>query len=353
VLITGRHPLVRSGLIFLVVLSTSCIIRHAPDSQREYFQLVEFIKIDDKTAPLYVFNDFEEDFDADSHRANIEFFDNHPRLVSKIQKDLNAKKLQWKLDKLSYRLVFVPEKREEYATLFKTYCNDVINYTLDKTELSNPYQNLQTLLEESPEISNEGVTAFLVHNLAKEYVARYSFSNRKRKKVVIELKGTVFSGKVGSYTTTIHMKQSGEFSFERDDYTIWQNSAKNPYTVLTVPVEETLHIALREHTERAIKNELESNCVHSMGEVERIVNDWMAVEEAIVGGLVHLLFPEFLAKHITNFPNSLIDEDIESKMDFHQYRHLKTGIEIVKRMGCKKAVKIYKEDPMEFKNNLI
>ena len=352
-IITGRHSLVRSGLIFLVVLLTSCINRHVPDSQRDYSQLVEFIKIDDKTAPLYVFNDFEEDFDADSHRANIEFFNEHPRLVSKIQKDLIAEKLRWKLDKLACRLVFVPEKREEYATLFKIYCNDVINYTLDKTELSNPYQDLETLLEESPEISDEGVTAFLVHNLAKEYVARYSFTNRKRKKVVIELTGTLFSGKVGSYTTTVHMKQSGEFIFERDDYTIWQNSSKNPYTVLTVPVEETLHIALREHTERAIKDELESKCVDGIGEVEKIVDNWMAVEEAIVGGLVHLLFPDFLEKHINNLSNSLIHEDIEAKMEFGQYRYLRKGIEVVESMGCKKAVKIYEENPTEFKDLLI
>ena len=352
-IITGRHSLVRSGLIFLVALLTSCIIRHTSYSQREYSQLVEFIKIDDKTAPLYVFNDFEEDFDADSHRANIEFFDDHPRLVKKIQKDLNAKKLRWKLDKLAYRLVFVPEKKEEYATLFKTYCNDVITYTLDKTELSNPYQSLKTLLEESPEISDEGVTAFLVHNLAKEYVARYIFTNRKRKKVFIELTGTLFSGKVGSYTTNIIMEESGEFRFIRDDYTIWQNSAKNPYTALTVPVEETLHIALREYTERAIKDELESKCVVSIGEAERIVHNWMAVEEAIVGGLVHSLFPQFLEKHLNNLPNSLIDEDIESKMEFEQYRYLRKGIELVESMGCKKAVKIYKENPREFKNNLI
>jgi hypothetical protein len=300
-----------------------------------------------------VFNDFEEDFDTESHRANIEFFDDHPHLVSKIQKDLNAKKLRWKLDKLAYRLVFVPEKSKKYATLFKTYCNDAINYTLDKTKLSNPYQDLETLLEESPEISDEGVTVFLVHNLAKEYVARYSFTNTKRKKVVIELAGTLFSGKVGSYTTDIIMEESGEFRFIRDDYTIWQNSAKNPYTALTVPVEETLHIALREHTERAIKDELESKCVESIGEAERIVDNWMAVEEAIVGGLVHSMFPQFLEKHFNNVPKSLIDEDIESKMEFRQYRHLKNGIQIVESMGCKKAIELYKADPMEFKALLI
>jgi hypothetical protein len=40
-------------------------------------------------------------------------------------------------------------------------------------------------------------------------------------------------------------------------------------------------------------------------------------------------------------------------MEFDQYRYLKKGIEVVESMGCKKAVKIYKEDPTEFKELLI
>jgi hypothetical protein len=315
--------------------------------------LVELIKTDDLSTPLYVFNDFEEDFDEDTHRASIKFLNGHPALIKKIEKDLDGKALKWRLDKLVYRMVFVPEKRKEYAVLFKTYCKDVINYALDKTELTNPYQDINTLLEASPEISDEGVTAFLVHNLAKEYIARYAFINKERKKVVIELRGTVFSGKVGSYTTNIFVNENGEFTFIRDDYTIWQNSAKNPYTVLMVPVEETLHIVLREHTERAIKDHLEYKPVHSLADVERIADNWMAVEEAIVGGLVHAMLPQFLEERIHNISTSLVEEDIESKMDFRQYRHLKRGIEIVEQMGCKKAVKMYKEDPVEFKALLI
>jgi len=69
-------------------------------------------------------------------------------------------------------------------------------------------------------MSEGRVRAFLVHNLAKEYVAEYSFTNEKGRKVIIELKGTVFSGKVGTYTTTILIEGSGKFSFVRDDYTI-------------------------------------------------------------------------------------------------------------------------------------
>jgi len=345
--------LVRSGLIFVVVLLTSCIIRYAPDSQTDYSRLVELIKTDDLSTPLYAFNDFEEDFDEDTHRASIKFLNGHTALIKKIQKDLEGKTLKWRLDKIVYRMVFVPEKRKEYAALFETYCSDVIEYTLAETKLSNPYQTLRTLVEKTPDVANEGVTAFLVHNLAKEYVARYTFINREHKKVVIELRGTVFSGKVGSYTTNIFMDENGEFRFIRDDCTIWQNSARNPYTVLMVPVEETLHIALREHTERAIKDQLKLKPVQGLGDVERIADDWMAVEEAIVGGLVYATLPQFLEEHIHNLPNSLIEKDIESKMEFDQYRYLKKGIEVVESMGCKKAVKIYKEDPTKFKELLI
>jgi hypothetical protein len=329
------------------------MVPHESDSQRDYSRLVEFIKAEDKSKPLYAFNDFEEGFDEDSHRGSVEFLNDHPKLIRRIQKDLNDKAPKWKLDKLTYRLVFVPEKREAYATLFETYCNDVINYTLEETELNNPYETLQTITEKRPEVSDVGVTAFLVHNLAKEYIAKYSFTNKKGRKVVLELKGTVFSGKVGAYTTNIFMEESGNFSFVRDDYTIWQNSAKNPYTVLMVPVEETLHIALREHTERAIKDQLELRSVQGLGEVERIADDWMAVEEAIVGGLVHAMLPQFLEAHFEDLSSSLVEEDIESKMDFQQYRHLKKGIEIVEQMGCKKAVKMYKDDPAGFKDLLV
>ena len=34
--------------------------------RRDYSRLVELIKTDDLSTPLYVFNDFEEDFDEDT-----------------------------------------------------------------------------------------------------------------------------------------------------------------------------------------------------------------------------------------------------------------------------------------------
>ena len=56
----------------------------------------------------------------------------------------------------------------------------------------------------------------------------------------------------------LEIKKDGTIEFERNNYTIWQNSAQLPYNALIVPIEETLHIALRPHTEKAIQDELKN-----------------------------------------------------------------------------------------------
>ena len=37
----------------------------------DYTRLLELIQLDDQQQPLYVFNDFEEEFDKASHRATV------------------------------------------------------------------------------------------------------------------------------------------------------------------------------------------------------------------------------------------------------------------------------------------
>ena len=340
------------GIIVLILEMASCVPSPVSDPPREYSPLVGYIEKADRFRPLYVFNDFEQDFDEESHQASLGFFSEHPALLKKIKKDTKGRPLRWRLDNLSYRFVFVPEEREDYAVLFQKYCEDVVDYVLNKTELDNPYRDILTLSEERPDVSERDVTVFLVHNLAKEYVAKYEFRGERHKKVVVEMEGTVFSGREGAYTTEILLEKNGGFHFTKNHYTIWQNSAKNPYTALKVPVEETLHIALRENTEQAIQVELESDGVRQIKKVERIVDDWMAVEEAVVGGLTHALLPPFVEKYFDNFPPSLIDQDIDSLSAFPKYRYLNKGIEIVENMGCRKAIEIYQEDPGEFKDLL-
>ena len=46
----------------------------------DYTRLLELIQLDDQQQPLYVFNDFEEEFDKASHRATRQYFKKNPGL---------------------------------------------------------------------------------------------------------------------------------------------------------------------------------------------------------------------------------------------------------------------------------
>lgn len=343
-----------TALSFFIFLSISCSSGQSLERSQDYSRLFELIQLKDQTQPLYAFNDFEEEFDTDSYQATRQYFKEHPGLVQRIKAQLGGGTLRWKLRNLRHRLLFVPENRTEYADLYKNYCLDVIHAILDKTGFDNPYDSVQTLNLSKPvrHEKNAGVTVYIVHNLAKEFTGTFIFSNHSDKKVKIELEGKLYCGDVGSYTSTLTMNEDGTIKFLKDKYTIWQNSAANPYTALMIPAEETLHITLRAATERAIKKNVERRHRINLKSVEKIVEDWMAVEEAIVGGLVHRLLPNILEKRIADLSLSYIDKDIIAKRRFEKYRHLEKGISIVEEIGNAEAIRMYLKDPEAFKDLL-
>jgi len=343
-------------LIIIPVLFAICMVDaiFASDSSTNYSILIDLIKLEDKQGPFFALNDFEKSFDQELHKASIEFFDQHPEVVKKIRADLDDLPIQWRLENISHRLMYVPETREEYTAIFERYCNDVIKDVLRLTEFNNPYITIHTLGASKPENSiAKGINAFIVHNLGKEYVATYVFSNRDQKEIAIELTGKIFLAEVGSYSSYISLNENGSFEFIRDHYTIWQNSAKNPYTALITPVEETLHIVLRQYTERSIQDRIEKSAAKTLKEVKAIVEDWICVEEAIVGGLVYALLPSIVEKYIPDLPGSLVESDIKTKIEYKKYRHLRKGIKIVAQLGYKKSIKMYQDDPMAFRNLLM
>jgi len=193
----------------------------------------------------------------------------------------------------------------------------------------------------------------LVHNLAREYYGTYSFSNENQKKTVkISLRGTHFIGEIGSYSSMLEIKKDGTIEFVRNTYTIWQNSAQLPYNALIVPIEETLHIALRPHTEKAIRNELKNSAASETNDVEQIVERWAAVEEAVVGGLVNVFFPKIASRYFDHFPLVEIERGLESKLRIKKYRHLLEGIRVVNNTGHRAAVEIYTWNPNKIKEML-
>jgi two-component system response regulator GlrR len=144
-----------------------------------------------------------------------------------------------------------------------------------------------------------------------------------------------------------------DWEFVRDRHTVWKSVSTNPYTVLMTPLEETLHIALREHTEKAIRKAVAGGApVASRKDIEKIVEDWLSVEEAIVGGLVYKLAPDVVIKRVPDLPAKCVQADLETKAGFKKYRLLPKAIELVESFGLKKSIGLYARDPAAFRTML-
>jgi len=341
------------ALVFSIILLGGSLFCTGQVSANDYSRLIGFILLEDQREPLRPFSEFDEAFDGDGRDYLSDYFNEHPSLLKKIREDLGGDDFRWRVARFESRYAFVPEQREEYAALFESYCRDVIRYILDQTRLPDPYRQIQTLKDQRPDIRGQGITAFIVHNLVEQFLAECTFSGRQKKRIRIKLKGTVFVGEVGSYISEIQVKKDGRFEFSRNDYTIWQNSAENPYTALMVPAEETLHILLRDFTQQAISRQVKSRNIDRMDDLEQIALELTAVEEAIVGGLVHKLLPQFLLVHFPGFDGSWVEQDRQEKLKFQQYRYLKRGIEVVEARGIDTAINLYMQDPLAFKELLL
>lgn len=293
------------------------------------------------------FSDFKDNQEETITQASLEYFNDHPELVQRIRKDLDSDDVQWHLEELSHRLVYAPESRTDVAGLFTAYCHETIADLLRRTGLTNPYYSISTICDNIPDISDDkGIQAFIVQDLVQEYTAQYQFSGSSKKRIMIDLAGTITLNEVGSYSSYLqYSEQSHQWEFIRDPYTIWKSSSSNPYTVLMTPLEETLHIALRKYTEKAIIETLAHQDNPSLADIQALMENWLAVEEAIVGGLVYTLIPDVILTRIPDLPSEWITKDLETKATFHKYRYLPKGIEFVKKNGLKQSILLYSQDP--------
>ncbi|MBT8342390.1 MAG: hypothetical protein HKP58_14695 [Desulfatitalea sp.] len=323
------------------------------DNTADYDRLLEWIQLKDLEGPLVLMADESGRFDHKLNRENIAYLNNNRDLIQNVLARLDAVTLKWKLAASSKRLLVVPESRREYAELFERYCKDAVHYALERTRLPNPYLRIATLEMPSALTTvdvQEGVTAFLVHNIADEYVEEYLFFNQENTthKVKIKLANRVFTGRIGAYTSNLTIGEDFQISFEKEPYTVWQNSAENPINVLVAPVEETLHIALRTATEKAIRNRLHDLKPDSIQSVKAVVDEWMAVEEAIVGGLVADIMPEIFARLLHGSLESQLAHSLNERQSRAQYHLLHQGIRVVSELGLHQAIALYTSQPDEF-----
>jgi hypothetical protein len=320
----------------------------------DYRRIVHFIQSQNLEEPLVLFTETHGEFDQRLNRENLRYLNQNPNLLDRIQQRLTAPNLEWKLNTSSKRLMVVPEQREAYAALFERYVYTAVNEVLAVTGLPNPYARITTLTEPvvlAQVSKNKKVTAYLVHNIADEYIEEYLFFNPEKEgtKIKIKLQNRVYTGRIGSYSSRLTIGENNSVEFKRDPYTLWQNCAENPINVLVAPVEETLHIALRGATEKAIQTQIAQSAPESMAAVECIVDEWMAVEEAVVGGVAAKVMPLVLRFFRPEPLENQLSVSFSDREKHAQYRFLQNGIQVVAQMGIQPAIALYTADPDRFK----
>jgi hypothetical protein len=343
-----KMPL-RFAMLILILLSTP----HAT-ALPNFERLLE-TQDHKREEPLVVLSDLPGQFDPHRHQENLAYLNQDKRFLSQIKSHFNSDTLDWTLAGSFKRLLVVPEQREDFAALFEQYCRQAIAHTLMRTQLPDPYLNITTLA--GPVAIAEGktpmgVSAYLVHNIAEEYVEEFLFYDQaaaESTKVKIELRNRVFSGKIGSYSSRLTMGHDSTVEWSHEAFTLWQNSARDPLNVLIVPVEETLHIALRAATAGAIEQNIAQTPRRKIKEVQQVVDMWMAVEEALVGGIVAQLMPEILGRLLSGPMQEALTRSLAERDAHDQYRYLQAGIRVVMELGLLPAITLYQASPMEFK----
>lgn len=351
----------KTAVNLLVAISAGMFVAsQSPAAQsnecKQYPYLTELLCPSPETAPFVALTDFKQDYEETVYNAGLEYFNTQPELVQRIREDLGSQEVHWRLEEISHRLVYAPEMREAVAGLFTAYCREVIEDLLTRTGLINPYSSISALAEETPlTFKDEGIKAFIVQDLAREYVARYQFSGTAQKRIQINLSGRITVNEVGSYASYLqYSEKTAGWEFIRDRHTVWKSASTNRYSVLMTPLEETVHIALREHTEKAIMGEIvRQDGIPSPEKIQQVVDDWLAVEEAIVGGLVYKLIPDVVIKRIPDLPMAWVLADLETKSRFHKYHLLPKGIEVVESHGLKESIHLYSQDPIAFRALLV
>jgi hypothetical protein len=140
--------------------------------------------------------------------------------------------------------------------------------------------------------------------------------------------------------------------FSRQPYTLWQNSSRNTLNVLIVPIEETLHTLVRPYTQAAIQSALMRSKSTQCDHVKQVVDDWVAVEEAIVGGVVWQVMPDILNRYVPKVSPDRLSTVLTERQGHPQYRLLKRAIGLVNDMGVDQALAAYRQDPRDFRRRL-
>ena len=226
-------------------------------------------------------------------------------------------------------------------------------YLFEMNEMDNCYAAITSPNESYPPLSQNGISAFLVHRLAKDYRAVCRFTAESGRSVKYKASGAIFSNHLGAVDLEIQSIAPGQFGLSRRAFTIWQNNTENLYTLMSIPVEETLHYQLGKATDREIAASMKNHPPENLSAAQRLAEEWMAVEESVVGGLVNRLLESYCSLHHMAIPASIPGDSGRPLPPLHQYRYRDRGIQLVENLGFQEALATVYGKPLHVQGSAV
>jgi uncharacterized membrane-anchored protein YhcB (DUF1043 family) len=356
--LTDNSRLTRRQLMALGALGLASwmfsLVRTAEAALQEDLELISNLpRMADREGPLLVFRDFVADSDVEVEQ--------HIRLQLSQRKELLAalkqrigfeKQVRLSVEETQVRLMFVPQLQNGAAAAYHRYCLAVTDFLFEMGGQENIYAAITSPTKGYPPLSDTGISAFLVHRLAKDYQAVCRFTAESGRSVKYKASGTIFSNHMGAVDLQIEVLAPERFGLTRSPFTIWQNNSNGIATLMAVPVEETLHYCLGEATDRQIAEAMRQDPPKSLAAARLLAEEWMAIEESVVGGLVERVLERYCAKYQMNIQVSVEEEMRAAISSLDQYRYRERGIRLVQHLGFRKALAMYMENPASFRDQL-
>ena len=348
-----RRQLMVLGVVGLAGWTRSPVRVALAALQDDLKRLTHIPQMAERDGPMLVFRDFVADPDVEvEHHIRLQLAQRKD-LLDRVRKKIGfEKEVRLSMEDIQVRLMFVPQLKEEHAVAYHRYCQDITDYFFSMNQTNNFYAAITSPHHSYPPLSQTGVSAFLVHRLAKDYRAVCRFTAESGRSLKYMVSGAIYSNHLGAVDLEIEMPAPGQFRLTRKPFTIWQNNTDDLYTLMSVPVEETLHYQLGKATDREIEASMSQHPPENLSAAQHLAEEWMAVEESVVGGLVHRVLEHYCSLHRMAMPASVPGEKSLEVPSLPQYRYRSRGIDLVENLGFQQAMAMYMDSPSNFKDQL-
>ena len=349
-----RRQLMAMGIMGLTAWTVGPFSRAFAGTGDDLEQIARIADFPSRKGPLLVFRDYTTDPDVEIEQHIRRQLFGRKDLLTRIKEKIGfEKRVRLNIDEIQVRLRYIPQSRDGFGTTYQRYCQDITDSIFRMNGMDSFYSSITSPEKSYPAVSQDGISAFLVHRLAKDFRATCRFTAESGKSIKYRVTGAIYSNHLGAVDLEIEMVAPGKFELARKPFTIWQNDTDNLYTLLAIPAEETLHYLLGRATDREIQTHFQNRPPESLSAARNIAEEWMALEESVVGGLVDRFLRRYCGEHQSK-GSDLFGSHLQATVpELRQYKYRKRGLQLVADLGFQDAMDLYLDSPSRFRERLL